>query len=62
MSTVHALFIFICSSRYPSVAQGLAFMFECNAMLKVADWALGAEDLDGDYAACWRKLPKLFAK
>ncbi len=40
--------------------QGLAFMFECNYMLKVADWALDCEDVDRSYASCWSKLPKLF--
>lgn len=42
--------------------QGLAFMFECNAMLQVADWALTCDELDRDYASCWQGLPRLFTK
>lgn len=38
--------------------EGLAFMFECNAMLKVADWAIEPEHLDEDYQKCWEGLKK----
>ena len=38
--------------------QGLAFMFECNAMLKVANWALEPQHLDEDYQKCWQGLKK----
>ena len=41
--------------------KGLAFMFECNAMLNVADWALESEAREETYWTCWQDMPKEYS-
>ena len=40
--------------------KGLAFMFETSHMLRLTDYAQGAEHMDNDYWKCWQPLRTKF--
>ena len=50
------------TSRPVHLKNTLAFMFETRALLRPTRFALGAPQLQRDYAGVWRDLPKHFSR